>query len=366
MTDQTAMTLNYAHLVERWDLLHAKGEAGKPEGIDWLHDALAAAIKLEFSTIPPYFCALWSIKDQGSSVANAIRQVVQEEMLHMALACNMLVAIGGTPRIADPDFAPVYPGHLAGGVHDDLVVSLSGLTDDVVRGFMVIELPERTMQDETERLKKASQIPSNSRGHETIGQFYDRMEQAFRWLDPPLLHDRQISGPLSWFPVHTLAEVHEAIALIKHQGEGSDAAPLEYSLGMSDKPELAHFYRFLEIHARQRVYFDEDAGMWDLHGDLPWPETYPMAPVPTGGYPTPETEISEEVAGLLNTFDENYSRLLCQLEGLWASGDQGHLIHAIETMFSLQGPARALMQIPIPGTSGQTYGPCFRYLKETT
>ncbi len=364
MSEQAAMTSNYVHLVERWDLLRAKGEAGKTEAMNWLHDALAAAIKLEFSTIPPYFCALWSIKDQRSWAADAIRQVVQEEMLHMALACNMLVAIGGTPRIANPDFAPVYPGHLAGGVHDDLVVSLSGLSDEVIRGFMVIELPDRAMQDETEKLRKAAQIPFNSRGHETIGQFYDRMEQAFAWLNPSLSGDRQISGPLSWFPIRSLAEVHEAIALIKRQGEGSDAAPLEYSPGIDSKPELAHFYRFLEIHARQRVYFNEEAGMWDLRGDLPWPETYPMAPVPEGGYLTPEAKISKKVTHLLKTFDKNYSRLLHQLEDLWATGDQGCLIHAIETMFSLQGPARALMQIPIPGASGQTYGPCFHFLKE--
>jgi hypothetical protein len=64
---------------------------------------LQGAVSLEFSTLPPYLSALWSVKDDLSPVAKSIREIAQEEMLHMALACNMLSAIGGS-RISAVQF----------------------------------------------------------------------------------------------------------------------------------------------------------------------------------------------------------------------------------------------------------------------
>ena len=95
------------------------------------------------ATIPPYLCAMWSIKDPADPVRSMIRDIVLEEMSHMGTACNMLTAVGGTPVVNTADVVPTYPGPLPGGVHADLVVSLSGLTKDVVKStFMEIELPE--------------------------------------------------------------------------------------------------------------------------------------------------------------------------------------------------------------------------------
>jgi hypothetical protein len=363
MSDTTALKRNFAWLVDRWDTI-APGlrdsEAGASEagaceaGMTWLQDALDAAIKLEFSTIPPYLCALWSIKDQQSPVADSIRRIVQEEMLHMALACNMLVAIGGTPRIAEPDFAPVYPGQLAGGVHEGLKVGLSGLSDEVLRAFMIIELPEKPAQQETAELKRKSDIDFGSQGHETIGKFYDRLEAAFKALKPSLSTDRQISGPLSWFPVRNLDDVEEAIQLIKHQGEGSPTEPVE----TDNEVELAHFYRFLEIYLQRRIVYIDDSACWGLGDAMERPDCYPMAPVPAGGYRA--EEVPDEAAALIDQFDTAYTRLLVQLGELWQYGDQGALVRAIETMFSLQQPARSLMQIPIKANPSATYGPCFR------
>ena len=87
----------------------------KRRGLEWLELALQSAVSVEFSTIPPYLSALWSIKDQMHPVAASIRNVVQEEMLHMSLACNMLTAIGCVPRINDPKMVPSYPGRFPEG-----------------------------------------------------------------------------------------------------------------------------------------------------------------------------------------------------------------------------------------------------------
>jgi rubrerythrin len=66
-----------------------------------LKDSLQVCIDLEFGTIPIYLAALWSIKDNLDPVAKSIRHIVQEEMLHLALVCNLLSSIGGDPKIYD-------------------------------------------------------------------------------------------------------------------------------------------------------------------------------------------------------------------------------------------------------------------------
>lgn len=361
MTEKTGAEGNFAHLVSRWEALsQTPGGVPQDAGMSWLKDALSAAIKLEFSTIPPYLCALWSIEDQSTPVALSIRSIVQEEMLHMALACNMLVAIGGTPRIADPAFAPTYPGKLAGGVHKDLTVRLSALNKKVLEDFLVIELPERESAFETEKLKQATDLPELQNHDSTIGELYDLLVTAFDTLKPMFSTDRQISGPLSWFPVRNLEEVAKAVDLIKHQGEGSAASPTESEDGEGGA-ELAHFYRFLEIWRGQKITKTED-GLWGFGDEIEEVKVFPMAEVPPGGYAA--DTVPEDVRRLLDAFDERYTRLLNQLDDLWRRGDQGQLVHAIETMFSLQEPARALMQIPITRGEPATYGPCFRFKAE--
>ena len=48
-----------------------------------------------------------------------------QEMLHFTQAANMLIGIGGTVKIDDPEFVPSYPATgLPGGVLPNLTVSL--------------------------------------------------------------------------------------------------------------------------------------------------------------------------------------------------------------------------------------------------
>src|SRR5262245_7093514 len=88
-----------------------------------LKDALQTAMQLEFSTIPPYLCAQWSISSDPSGVAGMIENIVLQEMYHFALAGNMLTAIGGVPSIANAAFIPRYPTDLLpGGIPQKLAV----------------------------------------------------------------------------------------------------------------------------------------------------------------------------------------------------------------------------------------------------
>src|SRR5256885_16837366 len=80
-----------------------------------LHDALQNAIKLEHATIPPYLTAYYTLTGVSPSVTYAkrlIRGIVNQEMLHMAFACNILNAVGGAPGISYRGFVPTCPDRL--------------------------------------------------------------------------------------------------------------------------------------------------------------------------------------------------------------------------------------------------------------
>src|SRR5271167_2377830 len=117
-----------------------------------LQESLLTAIQLEFSTIPPYLCAQWSINGNNngdpSDVNGMIQGVVVQEMLHFGLASNMYTATGGslTGKIATPGFVPTYPTDgLPGKVHPGLVVSLLPVGNQALQTFMSIEYPEGTL-----------------------------------------------------------------------------------------------------------------------------------------------------------------------------------------------------------------------------
>ena len=79
------------------------------EGYQDLLDAVQTAIQLEHATIPLYLSALYQIKpNYNPELESILRNIVVEEMLHMAMACNMLIALGGEPNLTSDDFIPNF------------------------------------------------------------------------------------------------------------------------------------------------------------------------------------------------------------------------------------------------------------------
>ncbi len=322
--------------------------------LDLLKKTLQHAVELEFGTIPIYLSALWSIKDNLDPVAKSIRNVVQEEMLHLALACNMLSSIGGKPKIYDTTSKGLhYPTKLPGGVHPELTLKLQGLNDDALDDFLEIELPNEpiTIAPYESKFNEAHQENHSS----TIGALYDAINLEFQSLKPKMTPDNQVSGPLSWFIVDDVKKVESAIHWIKEQGEGSiDNSP--ESTGLD---HLSHFYRFWEVRKRQKIEADE-TGKFVFKSPLKFPDVLPMAVVPMGGYK--KKDVSKEVWELTNKFDLTYSKMIHTLESSWGDGGQAGLWKAIEMMFDLEKTAIPLMKIPIPNGEGN-YGPSFRLIK---
>src|SRR3954447_17182034 len=74
--------------------------------LDDLEQYLQLAIKLEHFTLPLYLTAYWSLRTDPNKpdpnldlIATIFRTIAFEEMLHMGLVSNMVVAIGRRPKI---------------------------------------------------------------------------------------------------------------------------------------------------------------------------------------------------------------------------------------------------------------------------
>lgn len=304
--------------------------------LSWLADSLQAAIRLEFATVPVYLCGMWSIKTQSGPAFSSIRSVVIDEMFHMGLACNMLTTIGGTPELTN---VPTYPGALPGGVRPWLRIALIGLNKATVdEMYMQIEYPESGPIAHF----KGETFP-------TIGKFYDAILDAFRKLqESEITGVRQITQGPKLFAIATLADAERAIDRIKRQGEGTSQSPFSDDFGTN----LAHYYKFAEIF-RERKLIQLPSGEWKYEGaPIPFPDAFPMAEVPEGGYP--------DVPKALE-FNQAFTTMVGQLQQAWVTGDGNELGAAIGAMFQLRGPARELMQMPLPAGGGN-YGPDFRLI----
>jgi Ferritin-like len=216
--------------------------------INWVREGLRAAVQLELSTIPPYLYARWSVPPgtpDPSSCLATLRQIVKEEMMHMAIACNLLKAVGGRPDIIH--LAPTYPAKLPKHVHAELDVGLEALSADVVRRtFMAIEEPIAHLVDDPD-------FPPS--GALLIGQFYDGLIAALEKNAPAYTAAGQIdlsdffSGSSS-FVITGLEDAKAGVDVIKRQGEGTAAVPFE---NPADPGELAHFYQFGEMFHGRRL-----------------------------------------------------------------------------------------------------------------
>lgn len=226
------------------------------------------AAQLEFSTLPPYLCAEWSIKDQSDPVAGMLHGIILQEMLHMGLVCNMLVAVAGQPRIAEAGFVPAYPTNgLPGNVHPHLRVDLLPLGSESLDTFMQIEYPE-----------KGPMAFAAREVFPTIGDFYDAISAAFEQVQPPIVPAKQVVASLDGdelFVITSVADAKRAIEEIKEQGEGTTSSPLGASF---DPTQLAHYYTFKEISVGHMLQKGSD-GTWRFDGPpVPRPAAYQFGP----------------------------------------------------------------------------------------
>ena len=352
-----------------------------------LREHLQVALELEHSTIPPYLCALYSIREGTNQAAAAILQgIVMEEMLHMAMVSNVLNAIGGHPRINHPGFVPDYPTYLPHS-RRSFVVHLQKFSPQAIETCLRIEEPEQR-----------DAVPEVERYH-TIGQFYDALEAGLRncwprerrYAKSPSNRAKQILpqdfygavraatvGSMGRAPrklllpieVHDLRSALDALEVIVQQGEGVGRTILSgeaEELGVpTDDPgdeQYAHFYRLKEIHEGRRYAESQrrrgaPPGL-DPAGEellIDWTAVYNMQTDPAmTGHPE-----GGEIRVKLRDFNCTYTTLLDHLH--WGfNGQKERLVSAVGLMYDLKYKAVALMRVP-SGYGDTSVGPSFEYV----
>ena len=335
----------------------------RPQSMDTLaevQEALQKAIQLELSTLPPYLYALFTIRDDTNEAARRrINAIVGEEMIHMALACNVLNAIGGRPVVGVSGVVPAYPGPLpfdiGGEGEKPFVVSLLPFSRKAMAQAMHIEEPEKPLVFRNRERALAEAKPT----FQTIGQFYAALDDALGrlpatdWATSPrdqLTDHPYFPGEL--FPVTGAATASHAIQRIVSEGEGTTDSPLDF------EGEVAHYYRFKEIHRDQVLEKDAGAPKGFRWGDplgVDWKAVVPAIANPA----THDFSADPTARAAQEACDRAFTRMLVEIDRA-VNGATSRLGNAVRAMFDLRLAARTALATPLAGTT-KSAGPAFRF-----
>jgi hypothetical protein len=255
--------------------------------LDDLREHLQWAIEIEHATLPPYLCALYSLDpDRNTEAVKVVAGVFIEEMLHLALAANLLNAVGGSPRLDMPTMLPAHPRRLPHS-NGALELSLRPFGPEALEVFLRLERPA------------PPDAAPQSDGYHTIGQFYAAIEEGLRRLCDELGERRVFSGDPSrqaradhfrntsglLLPVVDLASALTALQEIVDQGEGHGRGEVWDGYREAhhpDRAEVAHFYRFQELKAGRRYQRGDtpNSGPTGEAIRVDWDGVRPMRPTP--------------------------------------------------------------------------------------
>lgn len=331
--------------------------------LDSLRTHLQWAIELEHATLAPYLSALYSIKE-GSNVESVevIKSVFLEEMLHMALAGNILNAVGGTPKFAYDGFIPTFPTPLPHG-DGSFEVNIGKFSAEGIKSFLNIERPAETDAEPLEE------------NYHSIGQFYSAITEGLKACCASLGEAAVFSGDPAWqltaettyyggaghlIAVTDLKSALAAMDEIVEQGEGLDHSSIfdgDRNMFHPEREEVGHYFRFLEI-LEGRSYQRGDTAESGPTGEkfsVDWDAVHNMRMNPDiSDYP--EDGIQYEK---MEALAQGYSDMLRMMERSFA-GDPKLFGETVGTMFELRHLILELMELPA-GDGETTVGPYFAY-----
>ncbi|AVQ00143.1 hypothetical protein C7S18_15585 [Ahniella affigens] len=248
-----------------------------------LRQHLQFAIQLEYWTIPFYMAAMYSVKDPTSNAFKLVQAVVNQEMLHVQLACNVANAFGTTIDLEQAFIVPEYQGqnvpHLQftdGEVDDDPLdprqnyrpysAEIGPLDELRINAMCLIEYPE----DDVAEPPKLNQRVSE---YSTIGEFYRAVQfgatQHVEAIRPNVNQVDIFKNYYRGFPDQTvssagvtgLQQVIDLISAITDQGEGvrrTNTVPNRFRNTADGFNEpMDHFARFnliKDIKRREACY----------------------------------------------------------------------------------------------------------------
>lgn len=333
---------------------------------------LQRALELELATIPPYMVCLLSIKLPGNrEVAEIIRGVMVEEMLHMLLVSNVLNAVGGQPRL-DAEAVPQYPFKLSfeGKQFTDrqFNVHLAPFSEDAIKTFLDIEQPQDANLEDVDIRREVPAL--------TIGAFYASMVKLLEVIDAAdpggvFVGDeaKQFGGDYFWsgsgsvLRVKDLASAKAALELVAHQGEGAPE-----SVG-SDRPsrvptfDMGHFFRFKQILHGRRYLNSDDRHRPPTGSRIPidFNAVYPCKIDPSSA----DYREGSNLAKLNADFNFRYTALLQQLNDSMNGAPKVLYDAIVDHMRAMTAIAHEMMKLPVEGdTHGRVGCPTFEWIQQ--
>lgn len=294
--------------------------------LEWLRQALQTALELECSTLPLYLSAMFSLKVQNYFVYNQLRSVAMEEMVHMAIAANLLASLGGTPRLTGIDLKFPTKG-LPGGIEPDLYIGLARLSRPQLLNFMRIETPEFLLH----KLGRGEAYP-------TISGFYREIRRAIvdnadtvRAMVKDGGSSNQVYDDIGFDQilyvdgVDPLDRILVDIEEILDQGEGASTHTLV--TGSDFERETSHYARFAELfyganylEPEKLVELTPETEPLYFRGRaIGWPVVINTLAVPSDGYAKilALDRNGAAVAKDLTAFDAGYAHTLSALDLAW-------------------------------------------------
>jgi hypothetical protein len=211
---------------------------------------------------------------------------------------------------------------------------------------------------------------------ETLGQFYDAIEQGLRDLCARLGEAAVFSGDDSHqvtnefysgasgrvIVIRDLASALAALGEIVEQGEGTDDVDVfgpACDVADPNRRELAHYYRFMELRLGRRYRSGDTpaSGPTGAAIAIDWSGVRPMRSNPH----TREHPPGSPIRAAQDEFDTAYCEILALLDRAF-TGTPQLLIDAVGAMYGLSDLAHTLTQIPTGGRLGMA-GPTFEFVR---
>jgi len=297
-------------------------------------------IIIELYTIPLYLYATWSINPAGAGgdARQQITGVFRQEMLHLALAGNLLSALNGSVELYDFEVIPQFPGKI---LYDEVEMSLDRTNKESLDRFTELEAP---YNPPVSVLDVGTTVIKD---YHSIGEFYRNLQIGLATLpesdfvnNPDLQFtedDFNYDGELTVIGSKSVAETK--LELIIQQGEGS---------GDVNFNTKSHYVIFRDLA--------EKASTWGLYNVRKNPKT-----IDYKGLGSPK----DYAYKLSLTFDASYCYLLQNIQRVLAKG--GAALHNLllknirNLMFTILATlAGILIKQKLTGDS-DVAAPCFDY-----
>jgi CDGSH-type Zn-finger protein/uncharacterized Fe-S cluster protein YjdI len=345
---------------------------------------LAEASEIEHNLMCCYLYAVFSLKqgtDEGLSDEElaavqrwrrVILDVAIEEMGHLTMVSNIMVALGGSPHFGRQNF-PIAAGYHPSGI----VVKLAPFNTATLDHFIYLERPEGVEIADGEgfeapihyvRKQQPDRVMPSAQDYETVGQLYAAIAEGLTRLSGEMGEKLLFCGDPARQIGQDLVQVEGVarVACLKTALEGIDTIVLQGE-GSPENSDRSHYQRFLGVRDEYRQLISARA---DFAPARPAAHN-PLMRRP----PNPEGRVwvsATPAAQLLDIANAAYNHMLRFLMQSYAetrgSAAQRVMVDsAIDLMYVISPIASMLTRYPAnEAIDGCTAGISFATLRTTT